>query len=127
MEEFEKYIVQRENLYETKNKVSLKSSIISVCAAVVGGTLLGLALDPSPVSWAMAFGASGLAGTLSFLFTGWTQVSTGKVIGERVKVRLNGMTFEQYHKLVKMCQVRISDLEYDSKSGEFFVWCFFIE
>ena len=127
MEEFEKYIVQRENLYETKNKLSLKSSLISVCAAIVGGTVLGLALDPNPVSWGLAFGASGLAATLSFLFTGWTKISTGKVVGERVKVRLNGMTFEQYHELVKACQVRLSDLEYDSKNGEFFIWCYLIK
>ena len=127
MEEFEKYIVQRENLYETKNKISLKSSLISVCAAIVGGTVLGLALGPSPVSWAMAFGASGLAGMLSFIFTGWTKISTGKVIGERVKIRLNGMTFEQHHDLVRACQVRSSDVEYDTKNDEFFVWCYLIK
>ena len=127
MEEFEKYIVQRENLYETKNKVSLKSSIISVCAAIVGGTILGLASDPNPVSLGLAFGASGLAATLSFLFTGWTKVPTEKVIGERVKVRLNDMTFEQYHDLVRICQVKVSNLEYDSQNDEYFIWCYFIE
>ena len=127
MEEFEKYIVQRENLYETKNKISLKSSLISVCAAITSGTLLGLASDPNSVPLGLVFGASGLAAIVSFLFTGWTKISIGKVIGERVKVRLNGMTFEQYHELVKACQVRLSDLEYDSKNGEFFIWCYLIK
>lgn len=124
MNKYENYIVETQDIYETKIKFSPKSGIISGCAAVASSFLLhfGIGVDLIP-----AIGTSALAAITAFLLTGWTTVPTEKVIGKRVKFRLNDMSFSEYGNMVKESHARKTALDYDETTNEYFVWCDFID
>lgn len=119
MNKYENYIVETQDIYETKIKFSPKSGIISGCAAVASSFLLhfGMGVDPIP-----AFGTSALAAITAFIFTGWTKVPTKNVIGEKIKIRLTNMTLGEYGDLVKDNFAKTSTLEYDEETGDFYIW-----
>lgn len=119
MNKYENYIVETQDIYETKIKFSPKSSIISGCAAVAGSFLLhfGMGVDLIP-----AIGTSALAAITAFFLTGWTTVPTKNVIGEKVKIRLTDMTLGEYGDLAKDNFAQTSTLEYDKETGDFYIW-----
>lgn len=124
MNKYENYIVEAQNIYETKIKFSPKSSIISGCAAVVGSFLLyfGMGVDLIP-----AIGTSALAAITAFFLTGWKTVPTKNIIGEKVKIRITNMTLGEYGDLAKDNFAKTSTLEYDKETGEFYIWGYFMK
>ena len=119
MNKYENYIVETQDIYETKIKFLPKSGIISGCAAVASSFLLhfGIGVDLIP-----AIGTSALAAITAFLLTGWKTVPTEKVIGEKVKIRLTNMTLGEYGDLAKDNFAKASTLEYDEETGDFYIW-----
>ena len=124
MNKYENYIVETQDIYETKIKFSPRSGIISGCAAVASSFLLhfGIGVDLIP-----AIGFSALAAITAFFLTGLTTVPTKNVIGEKVKIRLNDMSFSEYSNIIKENPAKKAVLDYDETTDEYFIWCYFID
>ena len=123
MEKLNNYIVETRDVYETKLKFKPVAAALSVGGAILGG--LGLILAGTDVL--PAIGTSCLVAAVASLLTGWEKVTTNKIIGKQVKVRLNQMTFDEYSNLAKDDFARTSSLVYNEKTGEFFIWGYIME